>query len=433
MSHAAPRQFLFLQGLAGPFFRHLGDALATRGHGVHRVNFHGGDWLFWRRSGAVNYRGGEQGWPDYLEELLNRRAITDIVLFGDCRPLHGTARAIAARRHVQVHVFEEGYMRPDWVTLEIGGVNGLSTLPRDPQYYLDAARTLPPLADPDVSGVPTSFARRAREDLAYNLTAMAMRPLFPGYQSHRPWHPMVEYAGWLRRLSSKKAAARRSNAVRARLERTGRPFMVFPLQLDCDYQIRMHSPFPGMEAAITDVLTSFARHAPAGLDLIVKGHPLDNGLRDWRAVTLDIAAGLGLQDRVMFLEDGNIDLLVRAARGVVTVNSTTGTLSAARGIPTISLGRAVYDIPGVTHQDGLDAFWTNPVPPDPSVFDALRRVLVHRCMIRGGFFSDAGLRMLVDGAVGRLEAAARPGMRPVMAGAALPTRDAQPMLAAAKG
>ena len=136
---------------------------------------------------------------------------------------------------------------------------------------------------------------------------------------------------------------------------------------------------------------------------------------------------------MLFLEDGNIDLLVRAARGVVTVNSTTGTLSAARGIPTISLGRAVYDIPGVTHQDGLDAFWTCPVPPDPQVFDALRRVLVHRCMIRGGFFSDEGLRMLLDGAVARLEAASRPGLRAVTAAAPAARTPARPMLAAAKG
>ena len=431
MTQAAPRQFLFLQGLAGPFFRRLGDALAARGHGVHRVNFHGGDWLFWRRSGANNYRGGLQGWPAYLEDLLERRAVTDIVLFGDCRPLHGAARAIAARRHVQVHVFEEGYMRPDWVTLEAGGVNGLSSLPRDPGWYLHAARTLPPLAVPP-DPIPSSFGRRAREDLAYNLTAIALRPFFPGYQSHRPWHPLVEYAGWLRCFAGKKAAARRSNAVRSRLERTGRPFMVFPLQLDCDYQIRSHSPYPGMEAAIREVLGSFASHAPAGLDLIVKGHPLDNGLHDWRVATLNIAAELGVLDRVLFLEDGNIDLLVRAARGVVTVNSTTGTLSAARGIPTISLGRAVYDIPGVTHQDGLDAFWTRPVPPDPQVFDALRRVLVHRCMIRGGFFSDQGLRMLLDGAVARLEAASRPALRAVPAAAAA-RPPARPMLAAAKG
>lgn len=432
MTQAAPRQFLFLQGLAGPFFRRLGDALAARGHGVHRVNFHGGDWLFWRRPGANNYRGGPPGWPAYLEDLLERRAVTDIVLFGDCRPLHGAARAIAARRHVQVHVFEEGYMRPDWVTLEAGGVNGLSSLPRDPAYYLNAARTLPPLAIPH-DAIPSSFGRRAREDLAYNLTAIALRPLFPGYQSHRPWHPLVEYAGWLRRFAGKKAAARRSNAVRNRLERTGRPFMVFPLQLDCDYQIRSHSPYPGMEAAIREVLGSFASHAPASLDLIVKGHPLDNGLHDWRVATLDIAAELGVLDRVLFLEDGNIDLLVRAARGVVTVNSTTGTLSAARGIPTISLGRAVYDIPGVTHQDGLDAFWTRPVPPDPQVFDALRRVLVHRCMIRGGFFSDQGLRMLLDGAVARLEAASRPALRAVSVAAPAARPPARPMLAAAKG
>ncbi len=432
MMQASARQFLFLQGLAGPFFRHLGDALAARGHGVHRVNFHGGDWLFWRRSGAVNYRGGVAGWPAYLEALLECRGITDIVLFGDCRPLHQAARTLAAQRPVQVHVFDEGYMRPDWVTLEVGGVNGLSSLPRDPQYYLDTAAALPPPADA-ANGVATSFSRRAREDLAYNLTAMALRPLFPGYQTHRPWHPMVEYAGWLRRLAGGKAARRRSNAVRSRLERTGRPFMVFPLQLDCDYQIRMHSPYSGMEAAITEVLASFARHAPAGLDLIVKGHPLDNGLRDWRAVTLGIAAGLGLDGRVMFIEDGNIDLLVRAARGVVTVNSTTGTLSAARGIPTISLGQAVYDIPGVTHQDGLDRFWTEPVAPDPQVFDALRRVLVHRCMIRGGFFSDEGLRMLVDAAVGRLEGAVRPGLRAVAAGAARPVRTADERFVAAKG
>ena len=93
----------------------------------------------------------------------------------------------------------------------------------------------------------------------------------------------------------------------------------------------------------------------------------------------------------------------------------------------------MYDIAGVTHQDGLDAFWDNPVPPDPAVFDALRRVLVHRCMIRGGFFSDEGMQMLVGGAVGRLEAAVRPGLRAAQPSAAVPVQAASPMLAAAKG
>jgi capsular polysaccharide export protein len=42
------RSFLFLQGLASWFFDRLGRTLAERGHSVHRVNFNGGDRLFWR-------------------------------------------------------------------------------------------------------------------------------------------------------------------------------------------------------------------------------------------------------------------------------------------------------------------------------------------------------------------------------------------------
>jgi capsular polysaccharide export protein len=46
--NSTPRSFLFLQGLASWFFDRLGRALIERGHAVHRVNFNGGDRLFWR-------------------------------------------------------------------------------------------------------------------------------------------------------------------------------------------------------------------------------------------------------------------------------------------------------------------------------------------------------------------------------------------------
>jgi capsular polysaccharide export protein len=51
---AAPgRGFLFLQGLAAWFFDCLGRTLLSRGHRVCRVNFNGGDRVFWRLPGAV--------------------------------------------------------------------------------------------------------------------------------------------------------------------------------------------------------------------------------------------------------------------------------------------------------------------------------------------------------------------------------------------
>jgi capsular polysaccharide export protein len=175
-----------------------------------------------------------------------------------------------------------------------------------------------------------------------------------------------------------------------------------------DYQIRVHSEFDGIEPAIELVLASFARHAPDGTVLLVKGHPLDNGLIDWEKRTLAIAAQLGIGDRVLFLETADIDIIVRSAQGLVTVNSTTGTLSLLHGVPTIVLGDAVYDIPRITHQDGLDRFWIAPTPPETPVFDAFRSVLVDRCLVHGGYFSEFGLAKLVAGSVARLEAAEAP-------------------------
>lgn len=422
----AKRQFLFLQGLAGPFFSRLGTALARDGHGVHRINFNGGDKVYWGLPGALDYRGGRAGWPRFLDTVLDERGVTDLVLFGDCRPLHGAAIEVAERRGVQVHVFEEGYIRPDFVTLEIGGVNGHSALTRDPRDYLEAARDLPPL--PEFPGVPSSFARRAYEDLAYNLAALALTPLFPGYRTHRPWNILHEYVGWARRLLRKRREQRDSAVTLGALEASGRTYFVFPLQLDCDYQIRVHSQFGGMQPAIEQVLASFAANAPAGDVLVVKGHPLDNGLTDWGRRTRKVAADLGITDRVAFIEQADIDVLVRAARGVVTVNSTTGTLSLRHGVPTIVLGDAVYDMPRITHQRGLDAFWRAPTPPEMEVYDAFRRVLIDRCLIRGGYFSDQGLAMLVAGATARLEASEAPS--PVMRMAGAPRSTAVATLAA---
>ncbi|WP_294389592.1 capsular biosynthesis protein [uncultured Sphingomonas sp.] len=400
------RSFLFLQGLAGPFFSKLGQALARDGHAVHRINLNGGDKIYWRGR-AVDYRGTLKGWPAFLTRTIEQAGVTDIVLFGDCRPLHQAAIAVARARGVQIHVFEEGYVRPDFVTLEDGGVNGHSALSRDPDHYLAAARALPPL--PDVQPpVPSSFGRRVREDLIYNFASLALAPLFPGYRTHRPWHILHEYAGWAFRLMRRGPERLRSAETLSRLDATGRPYFVFPLQLDCDYQIRVHSHFKGMQPAIEQVLGSFVRNAPAEALLVVKGHPLDNGLVDWEKRVTQVAAKLGASDRILFLESVDIDSLVRRSRGLVTVNSTTGTLSLRYGVPTIVLGDAVYDMPRMTDQNGLDHFWDQPTPPEAEVFAAYRRVLIDTCLINGGYFSDQALDMLVAGAAARLEASPAP-------------------------
>jgi Capsule polysaccharide export protein len=397
----ARRTVLLLQGLMGPLFRELGRGLMKAGHQVYKVNFNGGDRAFWRLPGGIDYRGSLEEWPEALAEIIRERAVTDVVLFGDCRNHHLHATRVCREMAIPVHVFEEGYIRPDWVTLELGGVNGHSTLPRDPAWYREAAAALPPV--PPHAQVPSSFRRRAIEGLLYNAADVLTRRFYPHWSNHRPWHPLVEGMGWLRKLSRGKEKRARAAQLMERLRATQAQYFLFPLQLDSDAQIRLHSPFVGIADALKLVIESFAAHAPAATRLVIKEHPLDNGVRDWRRESVLIAERFGVADRVDYLGWGDIVPVARQSLGMVTINSTSGTLGLAMGVPVVALGHAVYDIADITFQDGLDRFWECPVPPDPETFNAFRRVLIDRCLIPGGFFSDEALNKVVRHAIARLE------------------------------
>src|SRR4051812_6984439 len=136
------RTFLFLQGLSTPFFVRLAGAIAARGHKVERINLSGGDRIFWPRLGAVDYRGQFADWRSFVGAFLHYRGVTDVILFGDCRPYHRVAVDLARSRGISVHVFEEGYFRPDWITLERGGTNGHSQLPKHPDEVLAEAKKI---------------------------------------------------------------------------------------------------------------------------------------------------------------------------------------------------------------------------------------------------------------------------------------------------
>jgi capsular polysaccharide export protein len=356
--------------------------------------------------GAVDFCGRAEEWPGFLEGLIAAAATSDVILFGDCRPLHRAAIAVARQRGLRVWVVEEGYLRPDWITFELDGVNGFSTLPRDPGWYRDKARRLPAWRDPPA--LPGSFRRRATEDVRYWLAAAIAARRFPHYATHRPYFQLVEYAGWLRRLALRRRSEQQAAAAVADLARHHDPIFLFPLQLDCDYQLRVHSPFQSLRVAIDTVLRSFAGHAAAGSRLVVKLHPLDSGIYDWAAMTRHAAVAHGVSDRLTILDGGAIDAALALSRGVVTVNSTAGIQALTRGRAVIALGNAIYDMPGLTFQGGLDEFWNAGGPPDPSVLDAFRRVLADRALIPGSFFSKSGLKVAVDAAVDRLEAAAEP-------------------------
>ncbi len=387
------RCFLFLQGVCSPFFPRLADSLKALGHQVFKVNFTMGDWAYWGRRSAWNYRGHVSELGEFMTDLYGRYGITDQVVFGDCRPVHRVAVAHGKACGVRTHVFEEGYFRPFWVTLERGGVNAYSLLPRDPDWFWQAGARLPDYGD----GEPfaSSFFVRAAHDVAYHAAGFWNPLFFPRYRTHAPVNAAVEYFGYSRRLPFLRFHKRRDNALVDGLVRDSIPFFVLPLQLENDAQIRDHSRFNGMTEVMEFVLESFARHAPAEARLVIKNHPLDMGLVNYPSVIRSLSDRLGLAGRVAYMETGDLESLLQHARGTVTVNSTVGGLALGLNCPTVTLSDPIYNLPGLTFQGHLDGFWQDGMWPDAELFRHFRNTVIHTTQVNGGFFSRQGIALAV--------------------------------------
>jgi capsular polysaccharide export protein len=397
--------FLFLQGPISPFFARLAGALAAQGHRIVRINLCPGDRLFWRRTGGADYRGSLAEWPGFVAALMARERVTDLVLLGEQRPHHRAAIAVAKAAGIRVIVTDFGYLRPDWITLEPDGMGALSRFPRDPQAIRDLAAAVPA---PELRPVHADdFPAQARWDVVYHLASWLLWFLYPGYRSHQIHHPVVNYlgTGWrlLRRPGRTQAAQRAIQALRE----GGRPWWVFPMQMEVDYSLRAYSPFQDGVAPLEAVVASFARCAPADAMLAVKIHPLDPGVRDWAARVRRIAGAAGVPGRVVFLDGGSLDELLAGARGVVTVNSTVGLWALRAGVATMTLGAAVYDVPGLTWQGALDAFWQEAPPPDPELMTTFVRALAGTIQLRGVYYREPGLSVAVQEAAARLQAPAQ--------------------------
>jgi capsular polysaccharide export protein len=375
----------------------VAGAMRERGLKVERINICAGDRVDWPEP-ATNFRGRFRDWPVVFDNFLREHQITDILLIGDCRPYHMSARGIAALRGVRTFVLEEGYLRPHWMTLELDGVNGHSRLARNKEWLIEQASALPP--EPYLMPITATFRRRVRDTARHYIAVHAGRLAYPFYRTHRPGSALMEAAGWGWKYLVSGLRQRQTERVLRRLE--GKRFFLFTLQLSGDYQIRSHSPFPDMRAAARYVMESFARHAPEDAHLLIKAHPFDTSLFNWRSNIDRHARRLDVRDRVHFIDGGNLEELAAQTAGMVCVNSTSATLALAAGSPVCTLGEAIYKVPGLTFPRHLDEFWTDPTPPEPGLYGAFRRVLVDRCLVRGGIASESAVQTLIGSMLERL-------------------------------
>jgi capsular polysaccharide export protein len=383
------KHVLLLQGPLGPFFRRLSRDLKENGARVTKINFNGGDWLFYPTA-AVSFRGRMEDWPVFLAKMLADGKVDVVLMYGDCRPIHRCVREQTERLGVELGVFEAGYVRPNYITLERSGINDFSTLPRAADFYLTTS------AKPDNSPFPVGnvFWHAALWAVLYYLASSILRPLFRHYRHHRPL-TVSEAWPWFRGVWRKYAYYRSDRHIQQRLEKeySGRFFLV-PLQVHYDSQMHVHSDFESVERFIQYVIADFAKNAPPDTALVIKHHPMDRAYRDYTALCDELAQRHGLQGRLIAVHDVHLPTVLNHTRGVVVVNSTVGFSALLHGVPVKVCGRAMYNITNVAYSGFLSDFWSHAQShkPNSQILQAFRSYLIERTQMNGSVYKRLAKR-----------------------------------------
>ncbi|MBX2835877.1 MAG: capsular biosynthesis protein [Gammaproteobacteria bacterium] len=381
------RNVLLLQGPIGTFFRDFSKELEQRGFNVFKVNFNGGDRLYFRGPNAIDYTGDLDSWGDYLDRLITNRQIGRIYLFGDCRAYHRTAKKIARQHQISVYVFEEGYIRPNYITLEKDGVNGHSPMIT---HKLNLNKPIAHKHNEAALSKPV-FGKTAVQAMLYYWAAAATINRFPHYEHHRAFSWFPEGSRWIRSGVRKLYYKHKErHMLKEILDQFQNNYFVCPLQVHCDMQVVVHSKYNSIEHFIGEVLNSFARHAPKNKAIVLKHHPLDRGYTDYTTLISNLAGELGISSRVFYVHDVCLPTLLKNAEGTVLINSTVGMSSLFHGTPVKTLGTAVYDIAGLTAGSSLKQFWSDRESVNMDLFQDFRNYLIEHNQLNGNFYESMG-------------------------------------------
>lgn len=377
------RHVLLLQGKMGGFFSRFATFLKSQDIAVSKINFNAGDAFFYRQDQAYDYTGTLAQFSSWLQSFIAEHSIDAIVCFGDCRPHHTQAACLSEQLGISFFVFEEGYLRPDYITLQEHGINGYSRLNIADIKALKKANDYPLYTH-------NRFYRLSIAAIVYYVVTRLYKSRYPHYSHYRGMTAWQEAIAWLKAPWRKFRDYLPDKRLQQQLvTQADKNFFLVSLQVHNDSQITHHSSYRDVVQFIENTLASFAAHADKSQWLVFKHHPLDRGHRDYRELVEKLAARYQLESRVFYGCDMHLPTLMKHSIGMVTINSTTGLQSVYHKKPTKVMGRAIYDTPKLTDVKPLDAFWQQPKTPDNEFYLRFREYLIEQTQLNGSFYGKS--------------------------------------------
>ena len=356
-----PPKVILLQGPVGPFFNRLQSGLLNSNIECTRILFNAGDSFFCsNKRSAINFKGNLEKWSSWFRKYIKNNKPFVVILFGSDRPIHSIARNICKENEILALCLEEGYFRPGFVSLEMGGNNANSPL-----------AGLIPNINEEVKEVDlkSSYLRHDlknsfRNKCWYGFLYYTWRELFSFGEQRKLFHNQMNLFSqaycWSKNFISWILMRKRDHDLFQKLSNTHYHMVV--LQLDSDMQSRFQSNGWKKSDLINEAIMSFASFGSPEGYLIFKVHPLERGHYKHKKTIHRIAKNFGIEDRVLVIETGMIGQWIKHSKGIITINSTSGLSAIYHGVPILLLGNAIYQhhqlVNCLRDVESINEFWS---------------------------------------------------------------------------
>lgn len=377
------KRVLLLQGPMGNFFKRLDKNFRKRGAITYRIGFNKGDEFYSYSDNYTPFKGKPMEWGKFILDFLEKNRIDIIFLIGDCRFYQKITRSVTVDKNIIVFVFEYGYIRPHYITLERDGVNNFSKIPREPSFYNKIE--LKALQEARHSH-SSRFSIIISSIIYYFLSNICYRK-YPHYQHHRDFLAYKEAFFGIRGAIRKELYKSKDEKYLKKItQELSKKYYFIPIQTHNDFQIREHSKYEKIEDFMVEVIDSFSKFAPKETFLIFKHHPEDRGRKNYKKFLEKEANKRGVLDKIIVVYDTFLPDCLENAKATVTINSTVGLTSISKGIATITLGDAIYDMEGLTTKTTLNDFWNNYKTPNHLLYLKFQQYLIETTQLNGSMY-----------------------------------------------
>lgn len=376
---------LLLMGYIGTFFARVAHHLENQGVEVYKISFPLHEFGFPIHQ-RLHYSGPMSEFRPFLANEIQRLGIRHIFMVTQIQIPHQIAIDLCTdlRKQgykIESHIFDLGYLRPNYITHEKNGVNHLSALNQSELFY----RALP--TPPSIVQSNYKIGLRHRKlwkGITYISHAFTNYKIINGNHKIQP-RPSYIWFAMLGFLRKHKYIFTELN-TRRKLSSSS-PFYLGVLQVATDSQITLGSRFNSVEEFITEIVESFVQFAPKHKRLFIKHHPRDRGYTNYYAHIRSLVKRYGLHDRVFYFHDAPMSTILRRYNccGVVLINSTVGYQALFHSLPLKALGIAPYNIEGLADQQTLDRFWAKPKSVDRNLFLRFYNHVLSTTQIEGDF------------------------------------------------